>query len=197
MLGGLAGFQRDLIRTRTGEGRAFAGAHRIKMGRKPKMMPHRMKEAIRRGWQAAAARYRQGFQRLAQHDIEIDLSSMRSPLGYRPINPNDPIYMLANYVFNFVQWAAVTSVIVYAGQRTHSIYLQSFGFVLQILLYVYMLRLAMNRIEPRFWKADSKSWKQWVFQVVTWGVFGMLITCGAQIAFSHVITDLVHYQTCS
>jgi hypothetical protein len=96
-----------------------------------------------------------------------------------------------------VQWAAVTSVIIYAGQRTHSIYLQSFGFVLQTLLYVYMLRLVINRIEPRFWKADSKSWKQWVFQVVVWGAFGMLITYTTQIAFFRVVLDLVKYQTCS
>jgi DNA invertase Pin-like site-specific DNA recombinase len=48
VLGGLAEFERDLIRTRTGEGRARAVARGVKMGRKPKMTPHQMKEALRR-----------------------------------------------------------------------------------------------------------------------------------------------------
>jgi DNA invertase Pin-like site-specific DNA recombinase len=48
VLGGLAEFERDLIRTRTGEARARAKARGVKMGRKPKMTPHQMKEAIRR-----------------------------------------------------------------------------------------------------------------------------------------------------
>jgi DNA invertase Pin-like site-specific DNA recombinase len=48
VLGGLAEFERDLIRVRTGEGRARAVARGVKMGRKPKMTPHQMKEAIKR-----------------------------------------------------------------------------------------------------------------------------------------------------
>jgi DNA invertase Pin-like site-specific DNA recombinase len=48
VFGGLAEFERDLIRTRTGEGRARAVARGVKMGRKPKMTPHQMKEALRR-----------------------------------------------------------------------------------------------------------------------------------------------------
>jgi DNA invertase Pin-like site-specific DNA recombinase len=48
VLGGLAEFERDLIRTRTGEGRARAKARGVRMGRKPKMTPHQMKEALRR-----------------------------------------------------------------------------------------------------------------------------------------------------
>jgi len=43
-----AEFERDLIRARTGEGRARAVARGVKMGRKPKMTPHQMKEALRR-----------------------------------------------------------------------------------------------------------------------------------------------------
>jgi DNA invertase Pin-like site-specific DNA recombinase len=42
VLGGLAEFERDLIRARTGEGRARAVARGVKMGRKPKMTPHQM-----------------------------------------------------------------------------------------------------------------------------------------------------------
>jgi DNA invertase Pin-like site-specific DNA recombinase len=48
VLGGLAEFERDLIRARTGEGRARAVARGVKMGRKPKMTRHQMKEAIKR-----------------------------------------------------------------------------------------------------------------------------------------------------
>ncbi len=48
VLGGLAEFERELIRTRTGEGRARAVARGVKMGRPPKLTPHQMTEAIRR-----------------------------------------------------------------------------------------------------------------------------------------------------
>jgi DNA invertase Pin-like site-specific DNA recombinase len=48
MLGGLAEFERELIRTRTGEGRARAVARGVRMGRKPKLTPHQQKEALRR-----------------------------------------------------------------------------------------------------------------------------------------------------
>src|SRR6202051_1874451 len=48
VLGGLAEFERDLIRSRTGEGRDRAKARGVKMGRPPKLTPHQVKEAIRR-----------------------------------------------------------------------------------------------------------------------------------------------------
>jgi Resolvase, N terminal domain len=44
VLGGLAEFERELIRI--GEGRARARARGVKMGRPPKMTPHQMKEAL-------------------------------------------------------------------------------------------------------------------------------------------------------
>ena len=46
VLGGLAEFERDLIRTRTGEGRARAKARGVKLGRKPKLTLHQKQEAI-------------------------------------------------------------------------------------------------------------------------------------------------------
>jgi len=46
VLGGLAEFERDLIRARTGEGRDRAKARGVKMGRKPKLTPHQKAEAI-------------------------------------------------------------------------------------------------------------------------------------------------------
>jgi DNA invertase Pin-like site-specific DNA recombinase len=48
VLGGLAEFERDLIRSRTGEGRDRAKARGVKMGRKPKLTPHQRAEAIKR-----------------------------------------------------------------------------------------------------------------------------------------------------
>ena len=43
-----AEFERDLIRVRTGEGRARAVARGQKMGRPPKLTPHQRREAIKR-----------------------------------------------------------------------------------------------------------------------------------------------------
>jgi DNA invertase Pin-like site-specific DNA recombinase len=48
VLGGLAEFERDLIRARTGEGRERAKARGMKMGRKSKLTPHQKAEAIKR-----------------------------------------------------------------------------------------------------------------------------------------------------
>jgi DNA invertase Pin-like site-specific DNA recombinase len=48
VLAGLAEFERDLIRTRTGEGRERAKARGVKMGRPPKLTPHQQQEAIKR-----------------------------------------------------------------------------------------------------------------------------------------------------
>jgi DNA invertase Pin-like site-specific DNA recombinase len=48
VLGGLAEFERGLIRTRTGEGRERSKARGIKLGCKPKMTEHQKREAIRR-----------------------------------------------------------------------------------------------------------------------------------------------------
>jgi DNA invertase Pin-like site-specific DNA recombinase len=48
VLGGLAEFERDLIRARTSEGRARAVANGVKLGRKPTLTPHQRREAIKR-----------------------------------------------------------------------------------------------------------------------------------------------------
>ncbi len=56
VLGGLAEFERDLIRVRTGEGRARAAARGVKMGRKPKLTPHQRREALRRKESGEAVR---------------------------------------------------------------------------------------------------------------------------------------------
>jgi DNA invertase Pin-like site-specific DNA recombinase len=53
VLGGLADVERDLIRTRTPEGRSRAKAQGKHMGRPPSLTPAQQKEAIRRRAQGA------------------------------------------------------------------------------------------------------------------------------------------------
>jgi len=53
VLGGLADVERDLIRTRTAEGRSRAIAQGKAMGRPPSLIPAQMKEATRRRAQGA------------------------------------------------------------------------------------------------------------------------------------------------
>jgi DNA invertase Pin-like site-specific DNA recombinase len=48
VLGGLAEFERELIRTRTGEGRARAVERGVKLGRRPKLTAHQKREALQR-----------------------------------------------------------------------------------------------------------------------------------------------------
>jgi DNA invertase Pin-like site-specific DNA recombinase len=56
VLGGLAEFERELIRIRTGEGRARAKANGQSLGRKPKLTPHQQQEAIQRRDQGESIR---------------------------------------------------------------------------------------------------------------------------------------------
>jgi len=48
VLGGLAEFERELIRARTSEGRERAKAKGVHMGRPPKLTPHQQQEALER-----------------------------------------------------------------------------------------------------------------------------------------------------
>ena len=48
VLGGLAEFERELIRARTDEGRKRAQARGVKFGRKLKLTPHQQREALAR-----------------------------------------------------------------------------------------------------------------------------------------------------
>ena len=48
VLGGLAEFERELIRARTGEGRRRAKARGVRLGRRPKLTPHQQREALER-----------------------------------------------------------------------------------------------------------------------------------------------------
>ena len=70
VLGGLAEFERDLIRARTGEGRERAKARGVKMGRKPKLTPHQKREASGAATRARdPCRHRAKLQR-RRHDFE-------------------------------------------------------------------------------------------------------------------------------
>jgi DNA invertase Pin-like site-specific DNA recombinase len=54
VLGGLAEFERELIRARTGEGRTRAQARGVKFGRPPALNAHQRKEALQRLAEGAA-----------------------------------------------------------------------------------------------------------------------------------------------
>jgi DNA invertase Pin-like site-specific DNA recombinase len=59
VLGGLAEFERQLIRARTGDGRARAKARGVRFGRPAALTPHQRQEAL---------------QRLSQGEIQADLA---------------------------------------------------------------------------------------------------------------------------
>jgi DNA invertase Pin-like site-specific DNA recombinase len=61
VLGGLAEFERELIRARTGEGRKRAKANGVKFGRPAALTPHQRQEAI---------------QKLAQGEAQADVARM-------------------------------------------------------------------------------------------------------------------------
>jgi len=81
VFGGLAEFERDLIRARTGEGRARAVARGQRMGRPPKLTPHQQKEAIKRR--------ERGEESLTEIGRSYNVSPATiSRLGDQPVTPN-------------------------------------------------------------------------------------------------------------
>jgi DNA invertase Pin-like site-specific DNA recombinase len=56
VLGGLAEFERDLIRARTAEGRERAKQRGVRLGRRPKLTPHQQQEARQRKQNGEAIR---------------------------------------------------------------------------------------------------------------------------------------------
>jgi DNA invertase Pin-like site-specific DNA recombinase len=77
VLGGLAEFERELIRARTGEGRKRAKTRDVRFGRPPKLTPHQRQEAMQRlsagETQADVAR-----------SFAVDASTISRLLGDRP-----------------------------------------------------------------------------------------------------------------
>src|SRR4051794_40320866 len=92
VLGGLAEFERDLIRTRTGEGRARAKARGVKLGRKPKLTPHQRCEAIAR---------RSGGEPLAEiarsYDVHRSTISRLQPGVKKRARPISPPHQTAGW----------------------------------------------------------------------------------------------------
>jgi DNA invertase Pin-like site-specific DNA recombinase len=72
VLGGLAEFERDLIRTRTGEGRERAKARGVKLGRKPNRTPEARGDSPPRPRRRARAGDRRQLQCQPQHDFAVD-----------------------------------------------------------------------------------------------------------------------------
>jgi DNA invertase Pin-like site-specific DNA recombinase len=69
---GLAEFERELIRARTGEGRARAKARGVKLGRRPKLTASKMRSVSSpRQWRTRD-RNRAQLQRQPQYDLTAD-----------------------------------------------------------------------------------------------------------------------------
>ena len=82
VLGGLAEFERDLIRARTSEGRERAKARGVKMGRPHKLTPHQRQEILRRKVHGATVPASNALQsRLRKHSrFAYKFSAARSSL---------------------------------------------------------------------------------------------------------------------
>ena len=104
VLGGLAEFERELIRARTGEGRARAKARGVKLGRKPKLTPHQQGGDYAAATTASRARDRPQLQRPPQHDF----AASRSGGSVRPCRQvSAPLTCKSSTKFS--RWKAVTS----------------------------------------------------------------------------------------
>jgi DNA invertase Pin-like site-specific DNA recombinase len=82
VLGGLADVERDLIRTRTAEGRSRAKAQGKQMGRPPALTLTQRKEATRRRAQGAT------LQELA-HSYDVGISTIRRATRARNLPSQD------------------------------------------------------------------------------------------------------------
>jgi len=80
VLGGLADVERDLIRTRTAEGRSRAKAQGKQMGRPPALTPEQQKEAARRRAQGAT------LQELAD-SYNVGISTIRRATRDQQLGP--------------------------------------------------------------------------------------------------------------
>ena len=81
VLGGLAEFERELIRARTDEGRKRAMSRGVRFGRRPKLTAHQIQEA--RARRAAGEPLEEIGQRVAFHHFEVvglpDAAALRLP----------------------------------------------------------------------------------------------------------------------
>jgi hypothetical protein len=94
--GRLAEFERALIRTRTGEGRARAVARGQKMGRPPKLTPHHRREAIKSREQGETlADIGRSYNRQPGHDFPSH--AVLAKLAQRP--PHSALAAICTAVF--------------------------------------------------------------------------------------------------
>src|ERR1700750_997331 len=95
VLGGLADVERDLIRTRTGEGRSPAQKRGQRMGRKPKLTDAQQEEARRRRAEGAtltelARSYGVGKSTISR--LRAQMATFRTPRdGWVLLQPHDPL----------------------------------------------------------------------------------------------------------
>jgi hypothetical protein len=89
-LGGLAEFERELIRVRTSEGRARAVANGVKLGRKPTLTPHQPArgDQARQGRKGNAWRDRAQLQRQPLDYFKVDELTVASMGCYCPQYPS-------------------------------------------------------------------------------------------------------------
>ena len=89
VLAGLAEFERELIRTRTGEGRERAKARGVRPGRKPKLTPHQRMEALARD--AAGEPIAEiGRSYAVSHDSVIPRDDRRTPDHHPDFSADSP-----------------------------------------------------------------------------------------------------------
>jgi len=76
LLAGIAEFEHELIRERTGEGRKRAMAEGVKFGRKPKLSPYQRAEAIKAGGRRDAGFHRKVLRGRSEHDQPPHVSAV-------------------------------------------------------------------------------------------------------------------------
>ena len=107
VLGGLAEFERELIRARTGEGRKRAQDRGVRFGRPRKLTPHQRQEAI--------ARLQAGE---AQADYRAELRSGRHDdrqAGGRMTAPLAAVWLLLDYPWGLLAFVAIVAHLVLRG----------------------------------------------------------------------------------
>lgn len=105
VLGGLADVERDLIKTRTAEGRARAKARGQSIGRPFKMTPAQRAEALAR--KQAACRHRPQLQCLTRHDREVEAMIAVTLTRIDPAQNMSRFYKIDMQPTLFGEWAVI------------------------------------------------------------------------------------------
>lgn len=92
MLGGLAEFERELIRVRTGEGRRRAVEAGVKLDRRSSLTPYQQKEVIK--WRAEGETLKSWRSRVTHATIVRAFRKVEAPISassYRPAKHNEAV----------------------------------------------------------------------------------------------------------